>query len=79
MIDAKKINEIVESMISALPDGFKNAPEEMKENIKLALNAQLVKLDVVTREEFDVQMKVLRKTRAKLDELEQKIKDIEKK
>ena len=79
MIDAKKINEMVESIISALPEGLKNTPADMKQNIKAAINSQLVKLDLVTREEFDVQMKVLHKTRAKLDELEQKIKHIDKK
>ncbi|MEC8169893.1 MAG: accessory factor UbiK family protein [Pseudomonadota bacterium] len=46
----------------------------MKENIKQAIQDHLHNLDIVTREEFDIQKEVLLKTRLKIEELEKKIK-----
>ena len=48
--------------------------DDIKDNLKILLNDYLQKIDVVTREEFDVQKEVLLKTRKKLDDLEEKFK-----
>ena len=48
--------------------------DDVKDNLKILLNDYLRKIDVVTREEFDVQKEVLLKTRKKLDDLEEKFK-----
>lgn len=77
MINAKKIEEIARQITDAIPPGVKTMAEGAEEKIKQTLQAQLAKLDVVTREEFDVQTKVLAKTRAKLDALEAKIAELE--
>ena len=48
--------------------------DDFKDNLKILLNDYLRKINVVTREEFDTQNAVLKKTRSKLDEIEKKIK-----
>ena len=48
--------------------------DDVKDNLKILLSDYLRKIDVVTREEFDVQKEVLLKTREKLDDLEEKLK-----
>ena len=73
MINPEKINQIVEDVLGMLPEGVKNIPADVQQHIKAGLNQALNKMDVVTREEFDVQVKVLEKTRAKLDALEQQL------
>lgn len=53
--------------------------DEIKEEIRVVVKSVLAKFDLVTREEFDVQKKVLEKTRQKLAELEKELERIEKK
>ena len=52
--------------------------DSVEEQVKLALKSQLAKLDVVTREEFDVQKTVLLKTREQLDLLKEQVKELTK-
>ncbi|MGZ3240923.1 MAG: accessory factor UbiK family protein [Burkholderiaceae bacterium] len=62
-----KINQVLE-----------NSPaKDIEKNVKAMLNQGFSKLDLVTREEFDVQTQVLAKTRAKLDALEARVADLE--
>lgn len=53
--------------------------EEVEKKIRQVLQAQLGKLDLVSREEFDVQTKVLLRTREKLTALEAKLEQLEQK
>ena len=77
MLDPKKINEFVQNIMESLPPGLKNLPADVEQNMKSALQSSFVKLDLVTREEFDAQVNVLRRTREKLEALEKKIKELE--
>lgn len=77
MLDPKKINEMVQKVIDSMPDGLKNIPKDMQENMRLGLHDVFTKLDLVTREEFDAQVGVLHKTRAKLEALEKKLAELE--
>ena len=77
MIDPKQIEETVLKISQAIPAGFGEPPAAMKAQIKSILTASLQKMDVVTREEFDIQKAVLAKTRAKLDALEKKVSEWE--
>ncbi|NTS75714.1 accessory factor UbiK family protein [Catenovulum sp. SM1970] len=77
MIDTKKIEEIVQQVSDALPPGVKQLAEDVEGKTKQVLQQQLNKLDVVTREEFDVQTRVLMRTREKLVDLEQKLAELE--
>ncbi|MCT7654248.1 accessory factor UbiK family protein [Oceanimonas sp. NS1] len=77
MLDPKKLEEIAKQIQSNMPAGLKNMGEEAEKRIRTVLQAQLGKLDVVTREEFDVQTKVLLRTREKLNEMETRLAQLE--
>lgn len=79
MFDTKKIDELVEKLTDALPPGLKNFKDELKKNFHAVLLTTLNKMDLVTREEFDVQVAVLQKTRMKLDLMEKKMTELEQK
>ena len=70
----KKIKKIIENILNILHKSIKDIKDYVKDNLKILLNDYLRKIDVVTREEFDVQKEVLLKTRKKLDDLEEKFK-----
>lgn len=73
MINAKKIEDIAKQVTDSIPAGLKDFANEMEGRTKVVLQRKLSQLDVVTREEFDVQTQVLIKTRAKLTDLEAKV------
>ena len=77
MIDAKLFDEISQRIAGNLPAGLQLMQDDLKKNIRAAIEASLSHLDLVTREEFDVQAKVLARTRAKLEALEQQLKQLE--
>ena len=77
MIDPKKIEEMASKIHAALPPGIKSLGEEVDKKVKQVLQAQLNKLDMVSREEFEVQTKVLLRTREKLPALEAKLAELE--
>lgn len=77
MINAKKIEEIARQVTEAIPPGLKNIASDFEDKTKTVLQRKLSQLDVVTREEFDVQTQVLIKTRAQLTLLENKIAELE--
>lgn len=75
MIKAKTIVDIAEKLSSALPDDLRQASQDLRANFRDILQNQLAKLDLVTREEFDVQQKILQRTREKLEQLEKKLQE----
>jgi len=77
MIDPKKIEEAVQGITSALPPGLLAMQSDVEKNVKTALSGVFTKLDLVTREEFDVQAQVLLRTREKLEALEQRVAELE--
>lgn len=79
MLDPKKLEDIAKQIQNNLPSGIKNMGEEAEKRIRTVLQAQLGKLDMVTREEFDVQTKVLLRTREKLNDMEAKLALLERK
>lgn len=76
MINGKKLEDIAQQVANALPPGLKNVADEVENKTKQVLQGQLNKLDVVTREEFDVQTQVLLKTREKLVALEKQVAEL---
>lgn len=68
------IDRIMQTAKAAMPDQLAN---DVKQNIRAAIQDVISDLDVVTREELDVQKEVLKKTRAKVDEMEAIIADLE--
>lgn len=79
MFNPQKLEEIAKQISDAMPAGVKNFGEEAERKIKQVLQAQLGKLDLVSREEFDVQTHVLLRTREKLVEMEARLAELEKK
>ena len=77
MINAKKIEEIAKQVTDSLPPSLKNIANDIEDKTKNILQRKLAQLDVVTREEFDVQTQVLIKTRTKIAELEDKLAQLE--
>jgi len=78
MLDAKKIEEIANSISGALPSGLTAMQADVEKNIRAAMSATFAKLDLVTREEFDIQTQVLHRTREKLEALEKQVAELEK-
>jgi ubiquinone biosynthesis accessory factor UbiK len=77
MIDSKFIDDLAHRLSAALPAGIQTLQEDAKKNIRAGLESSLAKLDLVTREEFEVQSAVLSRTREKLKQLEQQVKALE--
>lgn len=79
MFNAKKIEDIAKQVSEAIPPGLKTIAHDIEDKTKVVLQKKLSQLDVVTREEFDVQTQVLIKTREKLAQLEAKVAELEEK
>ncbi len=77
MIDARVFDEISQSLSKLLPPGAASLKDDFERNAKAVVQSGLDRLDLVTREEFDVQMKVLERTREKLEALEKRLADLE--
>jgi ubiquinone biosynthesis accessory factor UbiK len=77
MIDPKLIDELSAHLSASLPSGFRTLQEDIGKQFRASLEAGLAKLDLVTREEFEVQSAVLARTREKLTRLEQQVKALE--
>jgi ubiquinone biosynthesis accessory factor UbiK len=78
MFDPKAIDDIASKLTAAIPPSLNNFKEDMEKNFHAILQTALGKLDLVTREEFEVQKAVLAKTRSRLEALEQRVAEIEK-
>ncbi|WP_159016833.1 ubiquinone biosynthesis accessory factor UbiK [Cognatiluteimonas profundi] len=76
-IDLAHIDELARRLSSLVPNGMREGREELQQNFKSVLQTGLGKLDLVTRDEFDVQRAVLLRTRDKLNELQRSIAQIE--
>ena len=77
MIDPKTFDDLAKRFTEALPSSFRQFQADMEKNIHAALQATFNKLDLVTREEFEVQQGVLARTRANLEELEKQVAELE--
>jgi len=77
MIDARVFDEIAESLGKLLPPGVAEMKTDFERNAKSAVQGALGNLDLVTREEFDVQAEVLKRTREKLEALEARVAALE--
>lgn len=77
MIDPKKLDEIAENITRALPPGLVQMRDDAEKNIRAGLTSAFGKLDLVTREEFEVQQQVLLRTREKLEALEKRVSELE--
>jgi BMFP domain-containing protein YqiC len=77
MLDPKLFDDLARRLSDAVPTGVREIQKDLEKNLRAILQASLSKLDLVTREEFDVQSRVLARTREKLDKLEKTITALE--
>jgi BMFP domain-containing protein YqiC len=77
MIDLKAIDDLARKLSEQVPPGLKDAGADIEKNMKATLQAGLSKLDLVTREEFEVQRAVLLRSREKIDALERAVQVLE--
>ena len=77
MLDPKLIDDLTRQIGAGMPRGLQTLQDDLKQNLKTGLEASLAKLNLVTREEFDVQQAVLLRTREKLRALEARVAALE--
>ena len=77
MFDPKSLDDIASRLADTIPPGFNNLKNDIEKNFHAILQGALTKLDLVTREEFEVQKLVLAKTRSKLEDLEKRVIEME--
>ena len=77
MINVRSVDELAQRLAALVPPGLQQAREDLTQTFRGALQAGLRDLDLVTREEFDVQRCVLLRTREKIEELEQQVANLE--
>ncbi|PJC85057.1 cytoplasmic protein [Vibrio sp. HA2012] len=79
MFDPKKLEQIAKQIHDSMPEPVKELGADVELKVRQVIQGQLNKLDVVSREEFEVQTQVLLRTRQKLSEIEQKLAALEEK
>ena len=79
MAESRKVEEIASRLAQALPPGLKTLRAELEDNFRAILRANLERFDLVSRERFDAQSELLARTQDKLEALEQRLAELEKK
>ena len=76
-MDPRFIDDLARKLSAAVPQSITNIRRDLEDNFKAVLQSTLSRMDLVTRQEFDVQAGVLRRTREKLEALEAKLSALE--
>ena len=71
------IDNLAKKLAESVPEGLRSMGAELESNFRAILRASLAKLDLVTRDEFEVQEAVLARTRERLEALEARLKELE--
>ena len=71
------LDELARRLAESVPPSVRAFARDLESNFKAVLQAQLAKLDLVTRQDFDVQAAILERTQGKLTALEARLKDLE--
>ena len=74
----ESLDEITKRISSLIPGNVKHMQEDVESHVRSLLQSTLSKMNLVTREEFDVQSAVLQRTREKLDTIEQQLAQLNK-
>lgn len=77
MLDPKTFDELTRKFSENLPAGVREFQREVEQNVKSMVQSTLHRMELVTREEFDAQAKVLARTRAQLDAMEARLAALE--
>lgn len=76
-MDPQLLDQLAERINKALPTGVRELQQDAEKNIRAALQSGLAKLNLVTREDFDVQTALLARTRLQVQELERRVAELE--
>jgi len=76
--DPKSLDDLARRLAEAVPPGLTALKNDLEQNFKAVLQSGLARLDLVTRQEFDIQAGVLKRSRERLEELEGRIAALEK-
>ena len=77
VLDPRQLEALSRELVEALPAGVREMQKDLEKHLRAVLEAGLARMDLVTREEFDVQREVLARTRARLEALERRVADLE--
>ena len=75
--DPKTLDELARRLAESVPPGVSAMRQELEQNFRSVLQSGLNRLDLVTRQEFEVQAGVLRRTRERLEQLEERLRRLE--
>ncbi len=76
-MDPRTIDDLARRLRDAIPPGMEQFREDLEKTFRGVLQGTFAKLDMVTREEFDVQRAVLQRTREKLENLEKELQKLD--
>lgn len=76
-MNTESIENLARKLAESVPEGLRSVREDLENNFQSVLRSSLSKLDLVTREEFEVQEAVLARTRQKLEDLETRLRELE--
>ncbi|OYV54534.1 MAG: hypothetical protein B7X00_01250 [Legionella sp. 21-45-4] len=74
MFNSNQFDDLAQKLFTILPAGLQSLNQDIRQQFKDILNAAFTQMDLLTREEFDVQIKVLQRTREKVEQLEHDLK-----
>jgi len=77
MPDSTILDDIARRLSDAMPTSARAVQDDLEKNLRAGVQAAFAKLDLVTREEFDVQRKLLARSRAKIELLEKQVAELE--
>jgi BMFP domain-containing protein YqiC len=77
VIDPRLIDDLARRLGGSLPESLRSLREDLEQNFKATLQAALGRLDLVTRQEFDLRTEMLEKARARLAEVEKRLESLE--
>jgi ubiquinone biosynthesis accessory factor UbiK len=77
MIHRLPLEDLANKISALLPNGTETLTEDFRNHLKTLISSTLTRMDLVTREEFDVQAAVLARTRARLEALEKQVTELE--
>jgi len=77
VFDAKKLDDLARRLADAVPSGARELGQDLERNLKAVLSSNLARLELVSREEFDVQTALLERSRLRLEALEHRVRSLE--
>ena len=72
-----RIEDLARRLMESIPPGVRGLQQDLESNFRAVLRANLARLDLVARDEFTAQTRVLERTRARLEELERRLAELE--